>query len=120
MKVLRVDESKSETIRNFKQVIEVMQLIFDSPGDRYPTVAELVRCDLFQYVNLREMRGASVPVRVFSTPFFVIFSFSKPRKVKFFLFFPPKGTEARFKYIDIESIECGTSTASGCIESFVQ
>lgn len=44
------------------QVVEVMQLIFESPGDRYPTVAELVRCDLFQHVELREMRGASVSV----------------------------------------------------------
>lgn len=50
----------------FKQVIEVMQMIFELPGDRYPTVTELVRCDLFQYVNLREMRGASVSVRQFS------------------------------------------------------
>lgn len=90
MKVLRVDESKIETIRNFKQVIEVMQLIFDSPGDRYPTVAELVRCDLFQYVNLREMRGASVPVRVFSTPFFAIFFILKASKSKFSSLFSPK------------------------------
>lgn len=94
----------------------MMQLIFESPGDRYPTVAELVRCDFFQYVNLREMRGASVPVRIHSIPIL----FSLPRRVLNLLLFFLKGTEARFKYIHVESVECGTSSASGRIESFVQ
>lgn len=56
------------------QVVEVMQLIFESSGERYPTVAELVRCDLFQHVELREMRGASVSVKRFFTPKFIFVS----------------------------------------------
>ncbi|XP_031633151.1 slowpoke-binding protein-like [Contarinia nasturtii] len=42
------------------KVVEVMQMIFESPGNRYPTIEELVRCDLFRNVELRELRGASI------------------------------------------------------------
>ncbi|CAO1301121.1 unnamed protein product [Diamesa serratosioi] len=42
------------------QVVEVLQMIFDSPG-RYPTLEELVLCDLFRNIDLREMRGTRVP-----------------------------------------------------------
>lgn len=43
------------------KVVEVLQMIFDSPG-RYPTLEELVLCDLFRNIDLREMRGTRVPV----------------------------------------------------------
>lgn len=42
-----------------------MQLIFESSGNRYPTVEEIVQCDLFRKVELRELRGASISVRAF-------------------------------------------------------
>lgn len=44
--------------------MEVLQLIFDSPGDRYPTIEDLVICDLFRNIDLREMRGPSVSVKL--------------------------------------------------------
>jgi PX domain-containing protein kinase-like protein len=37
-------------------------MIFDSPEGRYPTVEELVICDLFRNIDLREMRGPCVSV----------------------------------------------------------
>lgn len=49
-------------LERYPKVVEVLQLIFESPNDRYPTVEELVRCDLFRKVELREMRGASISV----------------------------------------------------------
>ncbi|XP_055326371.1 slowpoke-binding protein-like [Sitodiplosis mosellana] len=47
-------------LERYPKVVKVLQWIFESPGDRYPTVAELVRSDLFRHVELREMRGASI------------------------------------------------------------
>ena len=38
-----------------------MQMIFDSSGN-YPSLEELVLCDLFRNIDLREMRGIFVPV----------------------------------------------------------
>ena len=38
-------------------------MIFDSPS-RYPTLEELVLCDLFRNIDLREMRGTRVPVGI--------------------------------------------------------
>ncbi|XP_037039855.1 uncharacterized protein LOC119076930 isoform X3 [Bradysia coprophila] len=43
----------------YPQVIEVLQMIFESP-DRYPTIEELVLCDLFRNIDLREMRGPGI------------------------------------------------------------
>lgn len=43
------------------QVVEVLQMIFESPGG-YPSLEELVLCDLFRNIDLREMRGSCVPV----------------------------------------------------------
>lgn len=37
-------------------------MIFESTDNRYPTVEELVLCDLFRNIDLREMRGPSVSV----------------------------------------------------------
>lgn len=36
-------------------------MIFESPG-RYPTIEELVLCDLFRNIDLREMRGPGISV----------------------------------------------------------
>lgn len=44
------------------KVVEVLQMIFESPDNRYPTVEELVLCDLFRNIDLREMRGPSISV----------------------------------------------------------
>ena len=37
-------------------------MIFESPDGRYPTVEELVVCDLFRNIDLREMRGPGISV----------------------------------------------------------
>lgn len=37
-------------------------MIFESPDNRYPSVEELVLCDLFRNIDLREMRGPSISV----------------------------------------------------------
>lgn len=39
----------------------MLQMIFESPG-RYPTIEELVLCDLFRNIDLREMRGPGISV----------------------------------------------------------
>lgn len=44
------------------QVVEVLQMIFESADGRYPTVEELVVCDLFRNIDLREMRGPGISV----------------------------------------------------------
>lgn len=44
----------------------MLQMIFESPDNRYPTVEELVLCDLFRNIDLREMRGPSISVSVHS------------------------------------------------------
>lgn len=45
--------------------MEVLQIIFESPEGRYPTVEELVLCDLFRNIDLREMRGPGISVNLF-------------------------------------------------------
>lgn len=45
----------------FVQVVEILQMIFESPNG-YPALEELVLCDLFRNIDLREMRGIFVPV----------------------------------------------------------
>ncbi|XP_055295234.1 DEP domain-containing protein DDB_G0279099 isoform X2 [Sitodiplosis mosellana] len=47
-------------LERYPQVVEVLQMIFESPDNRYPTVEELVLCDLFRNIDLREMRGPSI------------------------------------------------------------
>lgn len=42
-------------------------MIFESPDNRYPSVEELVLCDLFRNIDLREMRGPSISVSTFSS-----------------------------------------------------
>lgn len=43
----------------------MLQLIFFSSDNRYPTIEELVLCDLFRNIDLRELRGPSVSVCIF-------------------------------------------------------
>lgn len=50
------------TFLNGIKVAEVLHMIFFSPDNRYPTVEELVMCDLFRNIDLRELRGPSVSV----------------------------------------------------------
>ncbi|XP_030763566.1 slowpoke-binding protein-like [Sitophilus oryzae] len=47
------------------KVADALQFIFQSP--RIPTLEELVRCDLFRGVELRELRGATI-VQTVSSP----------------------------------------------------
>ncbi|XP_070496714.1 uro-adherence factor A [Chironomus tepperi] len=47
-------------LERYPQVVEIMQMIFDSSGN-YPSLEELVLCDLFRNIDLREMRGIFVP-----------------------------------------------------------
>ncbi|EDS43497.1 slowpoke binding protein [Culex quinquefasciatus] len=51
-------------LERYPQVVDVLQMIFESPDGRYPTVEELVLCDIFRNIDLRELRGTCVPVRV--------------------------------------------------------
>lgn len=44
----------------------MLSFIFDSPDGRYPSIEELVLCDLFRNIDLREMRGTCIPVSIFS------------------------------------------------------
>ncbi|XP_040166280.1 uncharacterized protein LOC120901956 isoform X2 [Anopheles arabiensis] len=48
-------------LERYPQVVDVLQMIFESPDGRYPTVEELVLCDIFRNIDLREMRGTCVP-----------------------------------------------------------
>ncbi|XP_055545831.1 uncharacterized protein LOC129730492 isoform X3 [Wyeomyia smithii] len=48
-------------LERYPQVADVLQMIFESPDGRYPTVEELVLCDIFRNIDLRELRGTCVP-----------------------------------------------------------
>lgn len=37
-------------------------MIFDPPGGRFPTAEDLVLCDIFRNIDLRELRGPCVSV----------------------------------------------------------
>uniref|UniRef100_A0A1B6D651 Uncharacterized protein n=1 Tax=Clastoptera arizonana TaxID=38151 RepID=A0A1B6D651_9HEMI len=43
------------------QVVEVLDLIFHHPKHRYPSIEELLLCDFFRNIDLREMRATSLP-----------------------------------------------------------
>jgi PX domain-containing protein kinase-like protein len=45
-------------------VAEILQMIFDAPSGHHPSLEELVLCDLFRNIDLREMRGIFVPVSI--------------------------------------------------------
>lgn len=40
----------------------MLVMIFESPAGRFPTVEDLVLCDLFRNIDLREMRGPGISV----------------------------------------------------------
>lgn len=46
----------------YPQVADILSFIFDSPDGKYPTIEDLVICDLFRNIDLREMRGTCIPV----------------------------------------------------------
>ncbi|XP_073991322.1 slowpoke binding protein isoform X3 [Rhodnius prolixus] len=48
-------------ISNYPQVIEVLEFIFNNPKQRYPSIEELLLCDFFRNIDLREMRATSLP-----------------------------------------------------------
>uniref|UniRef100_A0A1B6DUY8 Protein kinase domain-containing protein n=1 Tax=Clastoptera arizonana TaxID=38151 RepID=A0A1B6DUY8_9HEMI len=45
----------------YPQVVEVLDLIFHHPKHRYPSIEELLLCDFFRNIDLREMRATSLP-----------------------------------------------------------
>ncbi|XP_055916099.1 slowpoke-binding protein isoform X2 [Eupeodes corollae] len=51
MRVLEMD------LEQYPQILEILGLIFDPPGGQCPSVEELVLCDLFRNIDLRELRG---------------------------------------------------------------
>lgn len=57
----------------------MLQMIFQPTDNRYPTVEELVLCDLFRNIDLREMRGPSISVS-FSKAFNVFISKKEEEK----------------------------------------
>lgn len=61
------------------QVAEVLSFIFDSPDGRYPSIEELVLCDLFRNIDLREMRGTCIPVSILF--WFLIFPINSKIKI---------------------------------------
>lgn len=48
-------------LERYPLVVEVLELIFQHPEGRYPTIQELLLCDLFRNIDLREMRGSTLP-----------------------------------------------------------
>ncbi|XP_054267498.1 slowpoke-binding protein isoform X2 [Macrosteles quadrilineatus] len=48
-------------IDNYPQIIEVLDFIFQNPKCRYPSIEELLVCDFFRNIDLREMRSTSLP-----------------------------------------------------------
>jgi PX domain-containing protein kinase-like protein len=43
-------------------VVEVLDFIFHHPKQRFPSIEELLLCDFFRNIDLREMRAAPLPV----------------------------------------------------------
>ncbi|XP_046688905.1 slowpoke-binding protein [Homalodisca vitripennis] len=48
-------------IESYPQVVEVLEFIFQNPKCRYPSIEELLVCDFFRNIDLREMRATSLP-----------------------------------------------------------
>lgn len=44
-------------LHQYPQVVEVLDFIFENPEMRLPTIEELLLCDLFRNIDLREMRN---------------------------------------------------------------
>lgn len=45
------------------QVYELMEFIFNSPDNRYPSLEEILLHELFRNIDLRELRHAPVNVK---------------------------------------------------------
>lgn len=48
-------------IVNYPQVVEVLEFIFSNPKQRVPSIEELLLCEFFRNIDLREMRATSLP-----------------------------------------------------------
>ncbi|XP_069688426.1 slowpoke-binding protein isoform X3 [Periplaneta americana] len=48
-------------LKNYPQVVEVLEFIFQNPERRFPSVEELLMCDFFRNIDLREMRATPLP-----------------------------------------------------------
>ncbi|KAJ4436503.1 hypothetical protein ANN_16534 [Periplaneta americana] len=46
---------------NLFAVVEVLEFIFQNPERRFPSVEELLMCDFFRNIDLREMRATPLP-----------------------------------------------------------
>ncbi|XP_015517643.2 slowpoke-binding protein isoform X4 [Neodiprion pinetum] len=53
-------ETQLSDINKYPQILEILELIFEQPDARYPSVEELLLHDLFRNIDLREMRSAPV------------------------------------------------------------
>lgn len=52
-------------------------MIFESADGRYPSIEELVLCDLFRNIDLREMRGPGIAVSLVFSICLVYYGISK-------------------------------------------
>jgi len=43
-------------------VVEILEFIFQHPEQRFPSVEELLLCDFFRNIDLRELRATPLPV----------------------------------------------------------
>ncbi|GFG32951.1 hypothetical protein Cfor_05510, partial [Coptotermes formosanus] len=48
-------------LKNYPQVVEILEFIFQHPEQRFPSVEELLLCDFFRNIDLRELRAAPLP-----------------------------------------------------------
>ncbi|XP_059350506.1 uncharacterized protein LOC130697539 isoform X2 [Daphnia carinata] len=49
-----------EDLQSYPQVIEVLDYIFNSPGEEYPTIGNLAILEFFRNIDLREMRCSTI------------------------------------------------------------
>nr|CAD7200187.1 unnamed protein product [Timema douglasi] len=54
--------SHLQDLRAYPQVVEVLDYIFQNPNHRCPSIEELLVCDFFRNIDLREMRAAPLPL----------------------------------------------------------
>ncbi|KAG8332987.1 hypothetical protein J6590_009433 [Homalodisca vitripennis] len=69
----RSDHSDGQTLGQITggvgcgKVVEVLEFIFQNPKCRYPSIEELLVCDFFRNIDLREMRATSLPILMMQT-----------------------------------------------------
>jgi len=54
----------TQNMKSFLQILEILGLIFEPPSGVCPSVEDLVLCDLFRSIDLRELRGPCFSVSV--------------------------------------------------------